>query len=467
MENTKTSNQNELNDSSISNNEAAVKTAPERIFKVGIIGLGCRGESMTGLVAERDDVCITAVCDVYDDRVSMMQERLAAQGLPRPVGYTDYHRVIDSPDTEVIFVFAAWEAHVDIAVAAMEAGKPVAFEVGGAYTIDDCRRLVETYERTRTPAMMLENCMYGIREMTVTEMARDGVFGEIMHVDGGYMHDLRSEISFGERNRHYRLRNYLARNCENYPTHELGPICRLLEINEGNSFVSLASFASASRGINDYAARTPGVPAELRDAHFAQGDVVTTILTTARGQTVKLTLDTTLARPYSRGLTVHGTRGYFSEDTLSVYSDSENTEADHFKWREFWGNFDSWRERYQPELWREYTESGTKRGHGGMDFLVIDAFMTSLHEGEPMPIDIYDAAVMMAVTPLSELSISRGGMPVAFPRFGGEGTVTLASPAAEQDNTNNSNNISNHDASNKDNAKTTPRCHTKYALHRI
>ncbi len=353
---------------------------------------------------------------------------------------------------------------MDIAVAAMEAGKPVAFEVGGAYTLDDCHRLIETYERTHTPVMMLENCMYGIREMTVTEMARDGVFGNIMHVDGGYMHDLRSEIAFGEKNRHYRLRNYLARNCENYPTHELGPICRLLEINEGNRFVSLSSFATGARGINDYAARTPGVPAELCHAHFAQGDVVTTILTTSRGQTVKLTLDTTLARPYSRGLTVHGTRGYFSEDTLSVYSDSENTEADHFKWRQFWGNFDSWKERYQPELWREYSESGVKRGHGGMDFLVIDAFMTSLHEDQPMPIDIYDAAVMMAVTPLSELSIARGGEPIAFPHFGGEDPITVTSHAIAQNRLR-----ENEDPADitTDNHAQTPRCHTKYALHRI
>lgn len=389
--------------------------AHNKKLRAGIIGLGCRGVSMTGLLAERDDLDITAVCDVYDDRISMMQEKLAADGRARPVGFTDYNEFISSPLTDVIFVFAAWEAHVPAVVAAMRAGKPVAFEVGGAYSLDDCRLLVSVWEETHTPAMMLENCMYGIREMTVTEMARDGIFGDIMHVDGGYMHDLRSEIANGAKNRHYRLRNYLSRNCENYPTHELGPICRLLGINEDNRFLTLSSFSTAARGLNDYAARTPGIDPALADAHFAQGDVVTTIITTAKGQTVKITLDTTLARPYSRGLTVHGTRGFFCEDNLSVYTDDTNSEADHFRWRNFWGNFDGWIEKYQPKLWRDYTAAGIKKGHGGMDFLVLDAFITSVKEDLPMPIDIYDAAVLMAVSPLSALSVSKGGAPVAFP----------------------------------------------------
>lgn len=409
-----------------------------RRIRAGIIGLGCRGNSMTDLLSERDDLTITAVCDVYDDRISMMQEKLAAKCGCRPTGFIDYRELISSPLTDVIFVFAAWEAHVPVVVAAMEAGKPVAFEVGGAYSIDDCRLLIKTYEKTHTPAMMLENCMYGINEMTVTEMARAGVFGEIMHLDGGYMHDLRSEVTLGGRNRHYRLRNYLSRNCENYPTHELGPICRLIGINEDNRFLTLSSFSTAARGLNDYAARTPGVPAELAEAHFAQGDVVTTILTTAKGQTVRLVLDTTLARAYSRGLTVHGTRGCFIEDNLSVYTDDTNTEHDHFRWRNFWGNFDGWKEKYQPELWREYTRSGIKKGHGGMDFLVLDAFMTSLWEDLPMPVDIYDAAVMMAVSPLSEQSIKLGGAPVEFPDLLGG-----ADPAS------------------------IPRTTGKYALHRI
>lgn len=405
-------------------------------LRAGIIGLGCRGDSMTELLAEREDLEITAVCDIYDDRVSMMQEKLAAAGHRRPVGFTDHSALISSPLTDIIFIFAAWEAHVPAAVEAMRAGKPVAFEVGGAYTLDDCRILIDTYLLTHTPIMMLENCMYAKKEMTVAEMHRAGVFGEIMHLDGGYMHDLRSEISGGERNRHYRLRNYLGRCCENYPTHELGPICRLLGINEDNRFLTLSSFATASRGLNDYAARTEGVDKKLADAEFAQGDIVTTILTTTKGQTVRLTLDTTLARPYSRGLTVHGTRGFFCEDNLSVYTDSDNTEADHFRWRKFWGNFDEWTEKYQPQLWRDYSAAGIKKGHGGMDFLVLDAFMTSVKEGLPMPLDVFDAAVLMAVTPLSELSIKNGGAPVSFPDLMAEHGVTAP-----------------------------PRCTGKYALH--
>lgn len=383
-------------------------------MRLGIIGLGNRGSSMTELLAEREDCVITAVCDVYEDRCEKMREKLSAGGT-EPAIYTDYEELITAPEVDIVFVFSAWENHVPAAVASMRAGKPVAFEVGGAYTVEDCLMLCETYRETGTPAMMLENCCYGRVEQTLYAMNGERVFGELIHVCGGYNHDLREEVSMGIENRHYRHRNYRQRNCENYPTHELGPLNVLLGIGHGNRFLSLSSFASRSAGLDEYIKAHPERDQTYADGKWAQGDIITTMLSTSEGQTVRLTLDTTLPRPYSRGLELHGTRGWFMQDNMSVYTDAENTEADHFRWKSFWGNYSSYEERYMPKLWRDYLESGIKKGHGGMDFLVLDAFLSAVRDGGTMPIDIYDSAILMLVTPLSERSIKNGGEPVAFP----------------------------------------------------
>ena len=385
-------------------------------LRLGIIGLGNRGRSMTGLLAEREDCSITAICDEYADRCDSMKAKLAEQG-HEPAIYLDYGELIAAPQVDVVFVFSAWENHVPAVVASMKAGKPVGFEVGGAYTVEDCVLLCETYRETGTPAMMLENCCYGRVEQTLYAMKNADVFGELIHVCGGYNHDLREEVSTGVEKRHYRLRNYRSRNCENYPTHELGPLNVLLGIGHGNRFVSLSSFASKSAGLDTYIRNHPDRDQTYADGKWAQGDVVTTILTTSEGQTVRLSLDTTLPRPYSRGLELHGTKGWFSQENMSVYTDENNVEADHFKWKNFWGNYSGYEEKHMPQLWRDYLDAGVKKGHGGMDFLVLDAFLTAVREGDVMPIDVYDSVILMAVTPLSEQSIKNGSAPVEFPDF--------------------------------------------------
>ena len=385
-------------------------------IKVGIIGLGCRGNTMGMLVAEHEDLAVTAICDEYQDRCDSMKEKIAALGHD-PKIFLNYEELIASPDVEMVFVFSAWENHTPAAVAAMRAKKPVAFEVGGAYSIDECIELCRAHRETGTPAMMLENCCYGRVEQTLYSMNADGLFGEIVALCGGYNHDLREEVSMGLINRHYRHRNYRERNCENYPTHELGPLNVLLGIGHGNRFVSLSSFSSKAAGLDAYIRNHPDRDQTYADGKWAQGDIITTILTTEFGQTVRLTLDTTLPRPYSRGLEVHGTRGWFSQDNMSVFSDADHKESDHFKWKNFWGNYSEYEEKYMPGLWRDYLDAGIKKGHGGMDFLVIDSFVQAVKAGDPMPIDIYDSAIMMAVTPLSSESIKQGGAPMQFPDF--------------------------------------------------
>ena len=386
--------------------------------RVGIIGLGCRGQFiLDGLLLSMDNVHVTAVCDLYEDRVEHGAASVEHAYGQRPFSSTDWHEVLDPTRVDAVLITSAWESHCPIACAAMEKGIAVGMEVGGAYTVEDCWNLVRTQERTGTPFMLLENCCYGQIEMMVMNMVRQGLFGEVIHCSGGYRHDLRSEVAHGEENRHYRLRNYLNRNCENYPSHELGPIAQVLNINRGNRMLSLVSVSSKAAGINDYAARHPEVNPALATAHFNQGDVVDTIIKCAGGQTISLTLDTTLPRAYSRGFTVQGTRAMYTEDNNSLYLDSDFTEADHFYWVKNWNNASKYLEKYQHPVWTEYLKNGIRGGHGGMDGLVYDAFIEAVRKGEPCPIDVYDTAAWMCITPLSEQSIALGSTPVAVPDF--------------------------------------------------
>ncbi len=388
--------------------------------KVAAVGLGGRGYGILhGLLCRMDNVTVTAVCDLYEDRVKAAVEAVAelCGEAGRPFGTTDFREIMLRDDVDAVIIMSAWESHVPIAIAAMEHGKAVGMEVGGAYSVEQCLELVKCWERTRVPFMFLENCCYGEVEMMVMNMVKQGLFGEIIHCEGGYRHDLRGEIIFGKENRHYRLRNYLARNCENYPTHELGPIAQILDINRGNRFLSLVSVASGSAGLNAYAAADPKADPALATARFAQGDVITTVIKCARGETITLTLDTTLPRAYSRGFTVQGTKGMYMEDNRSVFLDTDHGGKDHWDWSPEWNNQVKYLEKYSHSVWVEYHKNGICGGHGGMDGLVYDEFIECVRTGRPCPIDVYDAAAWMVVTPLSEQSIAMGGAPVSFPDF--------------------------------------------------
>jgi len=300
----------------------------------------------------------------------------------------------------------------------MKAGKAVAMEVGGAYSIEDCWRLVNTYEETKAPFMLMENCCFGRREMMVLNMVELGVFGTVVHCEGGYQHDLRKEISFGKEKRHYRLRNYLMRNCENYPTHDLGPIAKVLKINHGNRLLTLSSIASKSAGLHDYILKNKSDDEALKNAEFKQGDIITTMIKCSNGETIVLTLDTTLPRYYSRGFTVRGTNAMYEEVTDSIFMDCEEDISHDFDWRNACnGNASKYEEKYDHPVWKQYIEEGVQGTHDGMDYLEFKTFFRALRNDEPMPVDVYDAATWMAVTALSEFSIAKGGAVMEFPDF--------------------------------------------------
>ena len=388
---------------------------PGREIRIAIIGVGGRGFWQMCTLIDMPDVKVAVICDTYQDRIDKACDKCQeVQGF-RPDGTTDYLEAVKRDDIEAVVIMTSWQTHIRIACEAMKAGKYVAMEVGGASSVEECWKLVRTSEETGKPCMLLENCCYDVREMTALNMVKKGLFGELVHASGDYLHDLRDEVGNGDVNRHYRQDNFHHRNGELYPTHELGPIAKCLDINRGNRMVSLSAIASKAAGLRAwYAEHRPDSP--LPASQINEGDIVTTMIKCANGETIALKHDCTLPRPYSRGFLIQGTKGIWQEDGAHVYFDGMSP-IHPGEWTHSWEPEKDYIEKYKHPLWVEYEEFGLRGGHGGMDYLVLRAFIEAVQKGTQTPIDVYDTASWMVVTALSESSVAMGGLPVAFPDF--------------------------------------------------
>ena len=390
--------------------------------RFGVVGLGDRGYGLLrDVLVKIEDAEIVAVCDVFEDRVQQAIDLVKSVKGNTPVGYSRHEELLEDSNVEAVFVATGWQTHNEVAMCAMEKKKAVALEVGGAFDVKELWDLVDAYERTKTPIMMMENCCFDWAEMLATAMARDGVFGDIVHCSGAYGHDLRWLLAMAWKNRNYRLDNYVKRNCENYPTHELGPIAKLLDINRGNRMVSLVSVASRAAGLEEYIKNHPDFDDRTQGLKIKQGDVVNTIITCANGETIALRLDTTLPRYYSRAFTIHGTKGLYEQDWNMVFLDGDNempmNNGGRGNTSERLNNAQKYEEKYLPKCWKTITDEVRASGHGGVDYLTMRAFIDALKNGTEMPIDVYDLAAWMSVSVLSEQSIALGGAPQIIPDF--------------------------------------------------
>lgn len=380
----------------------------------GFIGLGGRGYGMLGELMKVDGVKVVAVCDLYEDRALEGQKRVKEESGVDADVYLDYKELLKRDDIKAVVICTTWITHAEIAVAAMKAGKHAAMEVGGAASIEECWQMVRTSEETGKICMILENCCYDKNEMTIYNMVKQGIFGEIVHLEGGYRHDLRDEICLGKENRHGRLRNFICRNGELYPTHQLGPICKLININRGNRMLTLCSMTSKSRGLNEWIKNEKGEDYYLYGTNFNQGDITTTMIKCANGETITLHHDCSLPRPYCRDYVVQGTKAMYQETPGDDLFYSEELSPEKHKAEDF----DKYYETYGHPLWKQYTDVEEHAGgHGGMDFLVLNAYVDAVANDGESPIDVYDTAAWMAVTVLSEQSAALGGAPVAIPDF--------------------------------------------------
>lgn len=399
-----------------------VRNKPLRPVKLGLIGLGPRGETLVAAMKELDEIEIVAICDFKIDRINKFLEIFQKNGKPAPRTYTDHHALIADSEVEGVLIPTSWNSHLGIAAEAMAAGKYAGIEVGGASSIDELWELVHAAEKTGVSCMMLENCCYCRDELMVMNMVRQGLFGELIYAEGGYEHDL-SEMGAELGTDHERMLHNLHRCGDLYPTHELGPIAKIFDINRGNRFVSLTSSATKQVGFNAKAIEKFGHGTKLGETKFAQGDVVTTVIKCARGENITLTHCVSLPRPYSRHSRIQGSLGIWSEDNHGIYIEGMSKKdwpldiAGNPYLVHYWDPVEKYYKKYDHPIWKQYMKDGVVGGHGGVDALVLCAFAAAIREGKPTPIDVYDVAAWMATTTLSEQSIALGSMPVAFPDF--------------------------------------------------
>ena len=395
----------------------------KRIVKVGIVGLGARAEVLLAAFLCMDDMEVIAVCDYQEHLIQKTLGIFEKYGKSAPQTFTDYHKMLELEDLEAVFIPTSWNSHLAIAADCMEAGKYAAIEVGGAASIDELWQLIHAYERTKTPVMMLENCCYGRDELMVMNMVRKGLFGELVYCEGGYEHNLRNTLAQMENSGEERAYHNRYRNGELYPTHELGPIAKILRINRGNRFISLTSTATKSVSIPAWRKeQTQSGEGNYPNVPFNQGDMITTVIKCAGGEVITLHHSVSLPRPYSRDGRVQGTKGIWLEDVKGIYIEGmskDETKIDpagnpydcHY-----WDKVEDYYEEYDHPIWKKYKDN-LLGGHGGLDSFVIRAFLDAVRNRENTPIDVYDVAAWMAVTCLSEQSIALGSMPVAFPDF--------------------------------------------------
>ena len=404
--------------------------ADKEVVRLGFIGVGLRGQDHLELALRRNDVEVVAICDIQQVMIESALKLISEKGKAKPkvfnAGPEDYKNLLSIKELDAVVIATPWEWHFIMATDAMKAGKFVGCEVVAGTTLKEHWNLIKTFEETQTPYMLLENVCYRRDIMAIMNMVRQNLFGELIHLQAGYQHDLREVlfnngsqpygggVEFGEKGyseAKWRTNHYINRNGELYPSHGIGPVAMMTNINRGNRFTELVSYSSKARGLHEYIVNKSDPQHPNRAIKFEQGDIVTTMIKCSNGETILLQYDTALPRPYSLGFRVQGTKGLWMDVNKSIYLEGLSKEHDR------WEQAQQWLDKYDHPLWQKYSNDAEGAGHGGMDFFVIHAFIECVKRKLPPPIDIYDAVTWSAISPLSESSIADGGKSLDFPDF--------------------------------------------------
>ena len=391
--------------------------------RLAVIGTGLRGQSHLSLLLKRDDVSLQAICDVDDRMLDSAKKMIGNSGKKMPKVYTGnpyaWKDLLHNEQLDGVIIATPWEWHKPMIIGALDAGiKYVGTEVILGITMEDHWDVVRTAEQKNAHVMMLENVCYRRDVMAVLNMVQQGLFGELVHLQGGYQHNLRDvkfsgNCEFGEKafsEARWRTEHSVRRNGDLYPTHGVGPLAHYININRGNRFVNLCSFSSKARGLHDYVVKKCGPDHPSARVQFKLGDVVTTSINCANGETILLQHDTSLPRPYSLGFRVQGTGGLWMDVAKGIHVAGQSKD-------DAWDDAKIWLDKYDHPLWKRWSASAEGAGHGGMDFFVLHAFVESIKRQTATPMDVYDAAAYSAITPLSEQSIELGNQTVEFPDF--------------------------------------------------
>lgn len=396
---------------------------PIETVRVGFIGLGMRGPGAVERFTHIPGVEIKALCDLYPERVEKTQKLLTDKKLPEAAAYSGedgWKQLCEREDLDLVYIVSPWLLHTPMAVYAMEHGKHVAIEVPAAMNLDECWQLVNTAEKTRRHCMMLENCVYDFFELTTLNMAQKGLFGDILHVEGAYIHNL--EEFWGAYQGNWRLDFNEKNRGDVYATHGIGPACQLLDIHRGNRMTYLVAMDSkpltGPKLVEKYSKR------DGKD--FKNGDHTMTMIQTANGQTMHIQHDVMNPRPYSRMYQLTGTEGFAnkypeegytfrSAEEIEGVPDHENLNMHSFVPENV---KKALMEQYKHPIHKELEETAKKvGGHGGMDFIMDYRLVYCLRNGLPLDQDVYDAAEWSCMGELTRISIENNSMPVEVPDF--------------------------------------------------
>ena len=397
--------------------------------RIGLVGVGEIGLRHMEKLLRLPRAEIRALCDVRPDRLALGREAARRAGRPAPDllrGEEAFRDLCAREDLDLVFTASPWALHVPVCLEAMRNGKHAVTEVPAASTLEDCRLLVETSRETGLHCVMLENCCYDRVEMLALNLTRRGVLGRTIHARGGYLHDLRA-VKFSSRgDGSWTQAEILERDGDPYPTHGLGPVAWCLDLGRGNRMERLVSMSSAPLGLGLFASEAFGPESEEARRDYAQGDVVLTMIRTARGETILLVHDTNSPRPYSRNFLVQGTRGILRKYPLPLIHLEGRTPP-----RE-WEPLEPLLEEFDHPLWKGFPKDASREElRERMDFLALSRLVDAFALGRRPDMDVYDAAAWSAVTELSARSIAAGNAPVDFPDFTKGGWKEARPPAVE------------------------------------
>ena len=396
---------------------------PLETVRIGVIGLGMRGPDAVNRFANIHGTEILAICDLYPEKLEWTQQILERNGRARAAEYSGpegWRKLCDRDDLDLVYIVTPWDSHTPMAVYAMEHGKHVAIEVPAATSIDECWQLVNTAEKTRKHCMMLENCVYDFFELTTLNMAQQGLFGEVIHTEGAYIHNLDPYWNAYQDNWRY-IFNQKNRG-DVYPTHGLGPACWAMDIHRGDRMTTLVAMDTDAFNGKKLAA-TRG------DEDYANGDHTITLIRTEKGKSIEIHHNVVTPRPYNRMYMVEGTEGFASKYPIQGYAirsqgrdeitDSylQGLDGESFVSRDI---RDSLMVNYQHPITREGSLVETAKrvgGHGGMDFIMDYRLIYCLQNGLPLDQDVYDAAEWSCLGELTRVSIENGNIPVVMPDF--------------------------------------------------
>lgn len=393
--------------------------------RVGFIGLGMRGPGAVERFIHIPGTKIVALCDLLPENVAKCQKMLEKAGLPAAAEYTDaedaWKELCERDDIDLVYIATDWKHHARMGVYAMEQGKHTAIEVPSAMTLDEIWTLIDTSERTRKHCMQLENCVYDFFEMNTLNMAQQGLFGEVLHVEGSYIHNLKDFWPYYWNN--WRLDYNHENRGDVYATHGMGPACQLLDMHRGDRMTMLVAMDTKAVCAPDYIEQTTGV----RPNDFKNGDHTMTMIRTANGKTIHIQHDVVTPRPYSRMYQLTGTKGFANKYPVQGYAlepeqialsempDHENLSSHGFLSPEQQAELT---EKYMHPIIREVGDFARKvGGHGGMDFIMDYRMIYCLRNGLPLDMDVYDMAEWCCLAPLTALSIENDSAPVEVPDF--------------------------------------------------